>query len=113
VDGGDEDDRRLLEARVLADHRRQLEPVELRHADVDQDDGDILLEQLLERFARRGGLDQILAKLGENRLVAQQLGRLVVDQQNIDLVTRGHRHSPLQNYPVETSPYGESDPLST
>ena len=62
VDGGDEDDRRLLEPRVLADHRRQLEAVELRHAHVNQDDGDILLEQLLERLPGRSGLDEILAQ---------------------------------------------------
>ena len=37
-----EDDRRPLEARVLADHRRQLVAVEVRHADVDQDDGDLV-----------------------------------------------------------------------
>ena len=47
LDGGDEDDRRLLEARMLADHRRQLEAVELRHADVDQHDGDVGLQQML------------------------------------------------------------------
>ena len=53
LDGGDEDDRGLLEARMLADHRGQLEAVELRHADVDQNDGDLVLEQLLQRLARR------------------------------------------------------------
>ena len=38
---------------MLADHRRQLEAVELGHADIDQDDGDVVLEQMLERLARR------------------------------------------------------------
>ena len=38
----------LLEARMLADHRRQLEAVELRHADVDENDGDVVLEQELQ-----------------------------------------------------------------
>ena len=37
----------LLEARMLADHRRELEAVELRHADVDQHDRDVVLEQKL------------------------------------------------------------------
>ena len=54
VDRRDEDDRGLLEARMLADHRGQLEAVELRHADVDQHDGDVGLQQMLERLARRG-----------------------------------------------------------
>ena len=53
MDRRDEDHRRLLEARMLADHRRELEAVELRHADVHQDDGDVGLQQLLERFACR------------------------------------------------------------
>ena len=35
---------------MLADHRRQLEAVEIRHADVDQHDGDLVLEQQLKRL---------------------------------------------------------------
>ena len=42
VDGGDEDDGGLLEARMLAHHLRQLEAIDLRHADVHQHDGDIV-----------------------------------------------------------------------
>ncbi len=52
MDAGDEDDRRLLEPRVLAHHRRQLEPVELRHADIDQDHRHVGVEEMVERFAR-------------------------------------------------------------
>ena len=35
---------------MLADHRGELEAVELRHADVDQDDRDLVLEQMLQRL---------------------------------------------------------------
>ena len=49
---------------MLADHRRELEAVELRHADVDQDDRDVRLEQLLQRLAADARLDQVLAELG-------------------------------------------------
>ena len=35
---------------MLADHRGQLEPVEIGHADVDQHDRDLVLQQLLERL---------------------------------------------------------------
>jgi len=42
--------RRLLEAGMFADHRGQFEPVQFRHANVDQDDGDVVLQQELERF---------------------------------------------------------------
>ena len=38
---------------MLADHRRKLEAVELRHADVDQNDRDIVLQQELQGLARR------------------------------------------------------------
>ena len=48
LDRRHEDNRGLLKARVLADHRRQLEPVEVGHADIDQHDGDIVFEKLLE-----------------------------------------------------------------
>ena len=48
---------------MLAHHRGQLEAVELGHADVDQDDGDVVLQQVLERLARGVGLDQVLAQL--------------------------------------------------
>ena len=61
----------LLEARMLADHRGELEAVELRHADVDQHDGDVRLEQLAQRLARRDGLDQVLAELAQDHLVAR------------------------------------------
>ncbi len=40
---------------MLADHRRKLESVEFRHADVDQDHRDLGLQQDLERFPARGG----------------------------------------------------------
>jgi uncharacterized protein YihD (DUF1040 family) len=71
---------------VLANHRRQLKPVEIRHADVDQHDRDIGFEQLLQRLVRRAGLDQVIAELAEDHLIAKQLSRLVVDQQNVDLI---------------------------
>ena len=71
---------------MFADHRRQFEAVEVRHADVDQNDGDFVLQQNLQRFRRRRGLDEILVELAQNDLVAQQLGRLIVDQKNVDLV---------------------------
>ena len=93
MDGGDEDDRGLLEARMLADHRRQLEAVELRHADVDQHDRDVRLQQMFQRLAAGGGLDQILPELLQDDLIGEQLRRLIVDQQNVDLVVRSHERS--------------------
>jgi hypothetical protein len=93
VHGGDEDDRRALVARVLADHRRQLEAVQLRHAHVDQHHGDVRAQQMLERLLARAGLDQGLPERGEDGLVAQELPRLVVHEQDVDRLARPHRHA--------------------
>ena len=76
---------------MLADHRRELKAVELRHADVDQDDRDLVLEQNLQRLARRRRLDQILAESAQNHFVGEQLRGLIVDQEDIDLVDRAMR----------------------
>jgi hypothetical protein len=81
-----EDHRQLLEARMLADHGCELEAVDLRHHHVDQDDGDVGLEQDAQRLVRRVGLDQVLAKLLEDDLVAEELGGLVIHQEDVDLV---------------------------
>ena len=59
--GGDEDQRGLLEARMIADHRRELETVDVRHVDVDENDGDVVLEQQLERLRGVAGAQQVLA----------------------------------------------------
>ena len=91
MDAGDEDDRRLLKARVLAHHRRQLESVELRHADIDQDHGHVGVEQMIERLARGTRRNQRFTEPAEHRLVAQQLARLIVDEKNVRLVGACHR----------------------
>src|SRR5206468_8467733 len=54
-----EDHGELLEARMLADHLGELEAVNMWHHDVDQDNGDIGLEQDAERFVRGTRLDQV------------------------------------------------------
>ncbi len=76
----------VLEARMLANHCRELEAVEIRHAHVDEDQCDFVLEQALECLARRRRLEQVFADLRQDGLVAQQLGLLIVDQQNVHLV---------------------------
>ena len=68
---------------------RKLEPVELRHADVHQDDRDLVLEQMLQRFLTGGRLDEVFAELAKDDLIGQQLRGLVVDQQDVDLFVPG------------------------
>ena len=46
VNGGDENQRRLLKAGVLADHRGKFEAIQVRHLDVDQHDRDVQLEEV-------------------------------------------------------------------
>ena len=75
---------------MFADHRRQLEAIEVRHDDIDQHDGDLMSQQVLQRLVGRVRLDEVLAKLGKNHLVAQQLGRLIVDQQDVDRLAWAH-----------------------
>ena len=48
---------------MLADHGGKLETVQFRHADVDQNDGDLVLEQVFERFTPGGCNDEIFSKL--------------------------------------------------
>ena len=49
---------------MLPDHRRKFVSVEIRHTDVNQDDGDLVVEQALERFTRGACGNEILAQLG-------------------------------------------------
>ena len=50
---GNKNDRGLLKAGMLPNHVGQLEAVELRHADVHQHDGDIVLQQVFQRLPAR------------------------------------------------------------
>ena len=92
LDRRDEYHRGLLEAGMFADHRGEFEAVEFRHADVDQDDGDVVLEQEFERFAPRGRRDQVLAELLQDDFIGEQLCRLIVHQKNIDFLLVHHLH---------------------
>ena len=92
VNRRNEDDRRFFKARMLPQHGSKLEAIEFRHADVDQNDRDLVLEQELQCFARRRRLDEVLAKLSEDYIVGEQLIGLVVDQEHINFI--GHEYVP-------------------
>src|ERR1700733_2180278 len=89
-DRRDEYDGRRLKARMLADHGRQFEAVQIRHAHVDQNHGDFILEQKFERLARRTRFEKVLADFRQNGLMAEQFGLLVVDQQNVHSFAFSH-----------------------
>ena len=86
MDGRDENDRCPLVTRVLVDRLRQFEPVEFWHAHVHEDDGDVGFQQVFERLPPRPGLNLILVQLTENDFIAEQLGRLVIDHENVDFL---------------------------
>ncbi len=71
MDSGNENDSRLLETRVLPNHIRQFEAVNLRHADIHQDNRNIPFEKIFERLSAGIGLDQILSKLLEYDFITE------------------------------------------
>ena len=75
---------------MLTDHRGQFEAVEFGHANVDQHHPEIVFQEQLQRFGGRSSLDQILPELAEYRLIAEQFTRLIIDQQDIDLLLVAH-----------------------
>jgi hypothetical protein len=86
VHRADEDDRRRLGARTLADERRGLEAVHARHVHVEQDDGELLLQQATQCLLARRCLDQILTELLQQHLVREELIRAVINDQDIYLL---------------------------
>jgi hypothetical protein len=87
-DRGDENQGSLLKAGMVADHRRQLKAVDIRHVDVDENDGDVMPKQKLERFGGVAGAQQIFTNILEDCPIGQKLGRLIVDEEYVDLVIR-------------------------
>ncbi len=73
---------------MLANHLGELKAIHLGHADIHQDNGDIMLEQMFERLAPGVRLNKVLSQWTENSLVAQQFPRLVINHENVDLLVR-------------------------
>ena len=71
----------------------ELETVHPGHAHVDQHDRDVLPEQQVEAPHRRSRPARGFLQLGEDRLVGEHLGRLIVDQQYVDRLLAAHRCS--------------------
>ena len=89
---------------MLADHGGEFEPVQFGHADIDQDNGDFVLEQEFKRFASRGGGDEIFSKLFQNDFIGEQLRGLIVDQKDVYLFVVHHR---MRRSAVKPHAYGE------
>ena len=83
VDRRQEDDRRISEPLVLPDHRRRFEAVDVRHANVEQDQREILAQQMAQRLASRAREHELPAGRGEQRLHRHQRFGVVVDDENV------------------------------
>ena len=68
---------------MLADHGGELEAVKLRHADIEQDDRDFVLEQIFQRLAAGRYGDEVFSELLQDDFVGQKLGRLIVNQEDV------------------------------
>ena len=80
--GGEEDDRDVARARTGADDARGLQAVEPGHADVEEDDRDVLAQQRPQRLLAGLGADQSLAQRLQDRPQRRQVLLVVVDQQD-------------------------------
>ena len=89
VGGRDEQDRRVARARPRADQASRLEAIHAGHAHVEQDGGEVVVHGFLERFLTRAGPHQGGADLLQHGFERQQVGRLVIDNQDADGGKRG------------------------
>ena len=87
---GNENDGGPLKTRVLANHCGQLKTVEFGHAHVHQHHRHIGLEQNFESLLRGLRFDQVLAKLTEHHLIAEQLRGLIIHHEDIDFLVCAH-----------------------
>ena len=100
---GQEDDRRRAAALAPADELRGLEAVHARHLHVEQDDGEVLLQQRLERLLARPGRAQAHLQRLEHRREREQVLRPVVDEQDARRVVYRCSHTRMRESSWSTS----------
>ena len=88
MDARHEDDRGPAEARVFANQGRQLEAIELGHADVDEDHRKIGPEQVVEGLAGGVGHHEIRLEAVQNGRIGEEFRGLVVDDEDVRVVHR-------------------------
>src|SRR5580704_13928540 len=115
MDSGNEDYGIFLKSRVLSDHVRQLETVEFRHANVHQNYGDFIFQQLIQSFSTGMRFEQIFVQFLEDYFVAEQLGRLIIYHEYVNFLLIVHLPLPPRrsaNYPanmIDQQPFESSD----
>jgi hypothetical protein len=70
----------------LADEASGLEAVHFRHFDIQEYHGKVVGQEPLQRLTPRLGLDEILPQPLKHGLERDQIGRLVVYQEDVDTV---------------------------
>ncbi len=86
----DENDRRVRRLAAAPDHGGRLQPVHVRHVDVEENDREFRVEQVPQRLSPRPGLHQVLAQSLQDRVVDQELFLQVVHHQDVDLLVVHH-----------------------
>ena len=95
---GDEDDGHVCRALPAADHRRRFQAVHPGHVDVEEDDRELVLQHLPQRFLAGSRRDEVLAELFQDRAIDDVLVGAIVDKQDVRPVLRqlvglrGSRH---------------------
>ena len=89
-DRGQEDDRNRLRPFALLDQLRRVEPVESRHLDVEQDAGEVVVEQRPERLLAGVRADEVLTERLQDRAQGDEVLLVVVDEQQVDGRLRAH-----------------------
>jgi hypothetical protein len=88
--GGGKENRDVARSLALADELGGLDAVHARHLDVHEDEREVLLQKALQCLLTRARLDEVLAEILEHGLEGQEVRRVVVDQEDVDLVVGGH-----------------------
>jgi hypothetical protein len=75
---------------MLVDGVGQLKTIHSGHADVGQNDRNIILQEQVERLAAGFGWDEVFAQLGEYGFVGEQFGGLIVYHQHVNFFFGAH-----------------------
>ena len=97
-----EDDRDVAGPLAPLDQLSRLEPVQPRHLDVEQDRGELFLEQVPERLLAGLRAHELLAERLEERFEREQVLGPVVDQQQLRALAH-RQHNPYRNGPISSS----------
>src|SRR6476659_707604 len=91
VERRNKNDWRVLAAPPLPNQRRGFKAVHLGHVYIKQNHRKVILQQRAQRFTTRSRFDDVLTKLGERGLYRQNFLGHVVDDKNVDWLSRLHQ----------------------